>query len=181
MTGGFFMFNFYHFAIQQALFYSVEILLTFITKIKNNIMIKHLHSVWAYLVLLAIIIAFTNALLGLIANKEFKTKDLRLALFALIFAHIQLLLGFMAYYVSPFYATLREIGMGASMKEAAVRLIVVEHPLMMILAIILITVGFSKHKKKASDKEKFKTIALFYGLALLFVLSKIPWYQWFTK
>lgn len=144
-------------------------------------MIKHLHSGWAYLVLLVLIATFINALLGFIANKEFKTKDLRLALFALIFAHIQLLLGFVTYYVSPFYATLREIGMGASMKDATVRLIVVEHPLMMILAIILITIGFSKHKKKTSDKDKFKTIAIFYGLALLFVLSKIPWHQWFTK
>lgn len=144
-------------------------------------MIKHLHSVWAYLVLFALIATFINALLGFFAKKEFKTKDLRLALFALIFAHIQLLLGFMAYYVSPFYATLREIGMGATMKDATTRLIIVEHPLMMILAIVLITIGFSKHKKKTIDSDKFKTIAIFYGLALLFVLSKIPWHQWFTK
>lgn len=144
-------------------------------------MIKHLHSGWAYLVLLALTIAFINALLGFFANKEFKTKDLRLALFALIFAHIQLILGFITYYVSPFYEAMREVGMGATMKDATARLIIVEHPLMMILAIILITVGFSKHKTKTLGKEKFKTIALFYGLALLFVLSKIPWHQWFTK
>ncbi len=144
-------------------------------------MIKYVHSVWAYFVLLALIAAFINALFGFFAKKEFKTKDLRLALFALIFAHIQLILGFITYYVSPFYEAMRKVGMGTTMKDAATRLIIVEHPLMMILAITLITIGFSKHKTKTLDKEKFKTIALFYGLALLFILSKIPWHQWFTK
>ncbi len=143
-------------------------------------MIKHLHSGWAYLVLLVLIIAFINALLGVLKNKDFKEKDLRLSLFTLIFAHIQLILGIIMYFVSPFYAHMREIGMGASMKDATIRLFVVEHPLMMVLAIVLITVGFSKHKKKTTDKAKFKTIAIFYGIALLLVLSKIPWHQWFS-
>jgi hypothetical protein len=51
---------------------------------------------------------------------------------------------------------------------------------MMILAIILITIGFSKHKKQTTDKGKFKTIMLYYGIALLFVLSRIPWGNWFS-
>jgi len=144
-------------------------------------MIKHLHSVWAYLVLLVLILAFINALVGFVKNKEFKAKDLRLSLFALITAHIQLVLGIIMYYVSPYYTQMREIGMKASMQDKTIRLFVVEHPLMMILAIVLITIGFSKHKKKTSDKAKFKTIAIFYGIALLFILSKIPWQQWFSK
>jgi multisubunit Na+/H+ antiporter MnhB subunit len=51
---------------------------------------------------------------------------------------------------------------------------------MMILAIVLITMGFSKHKRKTTDAEKFKTLAIYYGIALLFVLSRIPWNQWFS-
>jgi len=144
-------------------------------------MIKHLHSGWAYLVLLVLLIAFFNTLIGLIANKEFKVKDLRLSLFALITAHIQLVLGVIMYYVSPFYKHMRQVGMGASMHDKTARLFVIEHPLMMILAIVLITIGFSKHKKKTSDKAKFKTITIFYGIALLLILSKIPWQQWFTN
>ena len=70
--------------------------------------------------------------------------------------------------------------MGAAMKDPEVRLIVIEHPLVMIIAVVLITMGFSKHKKKEADKSKFKTIALFYGIALLLVLSRIPWSQWFN-
>ena len=142
---------------------------------------KILHSYWAYLVVLLLVIAVINAFIGLTKNKNFSDKDLRISLFTLIVIHIQLILGFVVYYVSPYYESMREIGMGATMKDAVIRLYTVEHPLMMILAIILITIGFSKHKKQTTDKGKFKTLAIFYGLGLLFVLSRIPWSQWFAE
>ncbi len=144
-------------------------------------MIKTVHSYWAYLVVLLLVIAFVNALIGLTKNKEFSDKDLRISLFTLIVIHIQLILGFIVYYVSPYYESMREIGMAATMKDAVIRLYTVEHPLMMILAIVLITIGFSKHKKQITDKGKFKTITIFYGLGLLFVLSRIPWSHWFGE
>ncbi len=138
-----------------------------------------IHSGWAYITLIILIFAVYNAIKGLTSKKEFEDKDLRISLFTLIVAHIQLILGFIAYFTSDYFSSLVENGMGASMKDAVVRLFAVEHPLMMILAIVLITVGFSKHKKKTADKDKFKTIAIFYGIALLFILSKIPWSHWF--
>jgi len=139
---------------------------------------KIIHSYWAYLVVLLLVLAVVNSVIGLIKNKKFTDKDLRISLFSLITIHIQLLLGFVVYYLSPFYESMREIGMGATMKDAGLRLYIIEHPLMMVLAVVLITIGFSKHKKQKDDKGKFKTLAIFYGLALLFVLSKIPWSQW---
>ena len=137
------------------------------------------HSGWAYIALLILIIAFINAIIGLTSNKEFKDKDLRISLFTLIIAHIQLIIGFIAYFTSDYFTSLVENGMGATMKDAVVRLFVVEHPLMMILAVVFITIGFSKHKSKTTDKSKFKTITIFYGIALLLVLSRIPWSHWF--
>ena len=66
------------------------------------------------------------------------------------------------------------------MGDAASRLLATEHPIMMIEAIIIITVGWSKHKKKTDDHKKFKTFVIFYGIGLLLMLSKIPWNQWPT-
>jgi len=143
-------------------------------------MIKMLHSGWAYITLIILIFAVANALIGFTSKKEFKDKDLRISLFTLIVAHLQLIIGLIAYFVSAQFAYLLEHGMGATMKEPSIRLFVVEHPLMMILAITVITVGFSKHKKQTTDDGKFKTIALYYGIALVFVLSRIPWSSWFT-
>jgi len=143
-------------------------------------MIKMLHSGWAYITLIILVFAVVNAVIGLSSKKEFKDKDLRISLFTLIVSHIQLIIGFLALFVSTQFSFVLENGMGAAMKEPTIRLFVIEHPLMMILAIVLITMGFSKHKKQTTDAGKFKTIALYYGLGLLFVLSRIPWNQWIS-
>jgi len=144
-------------------------------------MTKMIHSYWAYLVLLILIVAVVNAVMGLTSKKEFTAKDLRISLFALIASHIQLIIGFIAYYTSDFYLIMREAGMGEVMKNSDLRKILVEHPLVGIIAITLITIGFSKHKKKTTDSAKFKTIAVFYAIALLLILSRIPWSQWFSN
>ena len=60
-------------------------------------MTKMIHSYWAYLVLLILIIAVANAIMGFTSKKEFKAKDLRISLFALIASHIQLIIGLIAY------------------------------------------------------------------------------------
>lgn len=143
-------------------------------------MIRMLHSGWAYVTLLILIFAVVNVITGLVSKREFKDRDLRISLFTLIVAHIQLIIGFIAYFLSAQFQYLLDNGMGAAMKESEIRYFIIEHPLIMILSIILITIGFSKHKRKTSDKEKFKVIAIYYGLALIFILSRIPWSRWFT-
>jgi Na+/H+-dicarboxylate symporter len=138
---------------------------------------KNVHSYWAYLVLAILIFAVVNAVIGVAKKKKFTDKDLRVGLFALIVSHIQLLIGLVWYFMSPWFSTLTEDA-GAVMKEKSLRLLAVEHPVMMILAIVFITIGWSKHKKKTTDNAKFKTFAIFYGIGLLLMLSKIPWNNW---
>ncbi|WP_372768510.1 hypothetical protein [Lutibacter sp.] len=144
-------------------------------------MTKMIHSYWAYLVLIILIAAVVNAAIGLTSKKEFKAKDLRISLFALITAHIQLIFGFIVYYTSTYYETMRSLGMGDVMKNSELRKPLIEHPLMILIAIALITIGFSKHKKKTTDAGKFKTISIFYGIALLLILAVIPWDLWFSN
>jgi multisubunit Na+/H+ antiporter MnhB subunit len=144
-------------------------------------MTKMIHSYWAYIVLIILIAAVVNALIGLTSKKEFKAKDLRISLFSLIASHIQLIIGFIAYFTSTFYQSMKSLGMGEVMRNSELRKPLVEHPLMIIIAIALITIGFSKHKKKTTDNSKFKTIAIFYGIALILILAVIPWNLWFTK
>ncbi len=141
-------------------------------------MIKMMHSGWAYVVLILVIVAVISAIMGMNSNKEFSKKSKSIALFALIASHIQLLAGLAAYFVAPGYLYFKEHGMGATMKDSSARDQFMEHPLLMIIAIILITIGFSKHKSKPNSKGKFKTIAIFYGIALLLMLVKIPWAAW---
>lgn len=140
--------------------------------------IQVLHSYWAYLVLLVLIIAVINAIAKSVGKKEYGPKDFRISLFTLIVSHIQLLIGLILYFVSPRLQLFSEIGMGGIMKDAINRLYLVEHPTINILAVALITIGYSKHKKKLTSAPKLKTIAIFYTIALVLILSRIPWSTW---
>ena len=78
------------------------------------------------------------------------------------------------YFVSPLGSAVF-----GQMKNEAYRLTSLEHPLVNIIAIVLITIGWSKHKKSVTNEAKFKSIAIFYGLGLVLILSRIPWSLWF--
>ena len=140
--------------------------------------IQVLHSYWAYLVLLILILAVVNAIAKTVGKKEYSAKDFRLFLFTLIVSHIQLLIGFILYFVSPRFALFGELGMGGVMKDAVNRLYLVEHPLINIIVVALITIGYSKHKKKLTSTPKLKTVAIFYTIALVLLVSRIPWSAW---
>ncbi|MGK0254087.1 MAG: hypothetical protein ACI9OE_001575 [Mariniflexile sp.] len=141
--------------------------------------IKNVHSYWAYLVLLVLVIAVVNALIKTFGDKEYTAKDFRISLFALIVSHIQLLIGLLLYFVSPRFDLWSELG-GEVMKNSIARLYLVEHPLVNIIAVVLITMGYSKHKKKLTSKAKLKPLAIFYTIALLLLLSRIPWSDWLS-
>lgn len=138
--------------------------------------IQSLHSIWAYLSLAVLLIAVLNALSGYFSKRTFETKDLRISLFALIFSHIQLVLGLVVYFVSPL--GLEAFSTEGAMKNPELRLTMLEHPLINIIAIALITVGWSLHKK-VEGTVKFRRIMVFYSLGLLLILSRIPWKMWF--
>jgi len=140
--------------------------------------VKVLHSYWAYLVLLILFMATINALIKFFGKKEFHAKDFRISLFTLIVSHLQLLLGLLLYFVSPRLQVWSESGMGGVMKDSVNRLYLVEHPLVNIIAVVLITMGYSKHKKKLTSTPKFKMLSIFYTIALVLYLSRIPWDAW---
>lgn len=138
--------------------------------------IQRLHSGVAYLALLLLVIAIVNSRTY---YEEFAPKDRKLALFALIFAHTQLLIGLILYFLSPLgYSNIANLGMGEVMKNPEFRQMVVEHPVINIIAVVLITIGWSKHKKSSTSQGKFKNILIFYALGLLLILSRIPWSTW---
>ena len=82
--------------------------------------------------------------------------------------------------MKDYFTTFQEIGgMGELMANKPLRNLIVEHPTTMIIAVALVTIGYSKHKKKLVSKPKFKMLAIFYSIALALVLYMIPWNLWF--
>ncbi|HWS59959.1 MAG TPA: hypothetical protein VN182_03430 [Flavobacterium sp.] len=135
--------------------------------------IQKAHSGWAYVTLLLLVIAVVNSIIGLVSKKEYTEKDKKMGLYALGAIHTQALIGLLVYFVSPLGIS------GFSMSDSALRLTSMEHPLMNVLGIVLMTVGWVKHKKLTTNESKFKTVSIYYGLGLLLILSRIPWGLWF--
>ncbi|MEX0609257.1 MAG: cytochrome B [Balneolaceae bacterium] len=130
----------------------------------------HAHSGLRWIVLVLIIWALGQAISGWMGQKEYGKTDRLSALFAMIFTHIQLLIGLVLYFISPKVAFVEGV-----MADSVMRFYTVEHILLMVIAIALITVGFSTAKRTADDVARHKKIAVYYGIGLLLILISIPW------
>ena len=141
--------------------------------------LQHAHSGLAYLALLALILVILWSLVGALSGRDFLEKDRKIALIAFILCHVQLLVGLILYFVSPLgYALLAG---GGAMADSAARLTALEHPLINIIAIVLITIGYSRTKKLESSKAKFRSIYMMYAIGLILILSRIPWGNWLSN
>ena len=132
-----------------------------------DILVKS-HSGLRWVVLALLIGAIINAFTG--KSRTYEKKDKMLNLFAMVFLHIQLLLGLVLYFTSP-----RVKFSGGWMKDDSFRFYGMEHILMMVIAIVLVTIGHSKAKKQSESAKKFKTISLWYTIALIIIIAAIPW------
>ncbi|MDX1617809.1 MAG: cytochrome B [Balneolaceae bacterium] len=137
--------------------------------------LQHLHSYLAYLVIFGLIVGIVNGLAGWFKERSFEERDRKLALPGLIMTHLQLLFGLILYFVSPLgWGDLS----GSAMGDPVSRLYVLEHPLTMIIAVVMVTVGYSRAKKPAEDKKRFRSHWLYYSIGLALMLSRIPWQAW---
>lgn len=128
------------------------------------------HSGWRWIVLLLLVAAIVKMHMGWKGKKSFTTGDKKLALFAMIAFHIQFLFGWILYFLSG------KVHFGEGwMKNEVFRFYGMEHVLMMTIAMILITMGYSKSKKKDTDVAKYKVVAVFYTIAFVLILASIPW------
>ncbi|MBK8547003.1 MAG: hypothetical protein IPL63_06360 [Saprospiraceae bacterium] len=133
--------------------------------------IKSIHSYFAWAALALIIIAIISTILT--KNKE-SVSYKKWAFFGLMAVHIQLLIGLTLYFLSPFgFDNLS----GDSMKDSFTRLLAVEHPFTNIVAIILISIGYSQSKKADYGSKK---VLIFYTIGLILLLSRVPWSTWLS-
>ena len=126
--------------------------------------IKHLHHFLPFIFYIVLLVAIVKAYLVKFSNPK---KDKLLTL-TLILAHTQLLLG--VYLMIDFISKA-----GVHMGESANRFITVEHPLTMLIGVILITVGKVKAKKIEDIAEANKTIFVYFLIALIMFVLRTPW------
>lgn len=134
----------------------------------------HTHSFLRWIMLLLLIVTVFRAYNGWKSNRSYTSADKKLSLFTLIFSHVQLLIGFVLYMVSP-TVQLALSDMGSAMKDKMLRFWAVEHISAMIISIMIITIGHALAKRAQSDSQKFKKTFTFFLAGLILILITIPW------
>ncbi|MEQ9298859.1 MAG: hypothetical protein RIF33_09860 [Cyclobacteriaceae bacterium] len=132
------------------------------------------HSWLRWITLLLAVVVIFKSYAGWFVGGTYSRGDNGLAASFVGTLHLQLLIGLVLYvFLSPITSAAFQ-DFGAAMKDSAVRYWAVEHIFVMIIGIIIAQVGRTKAKKSYGDVKKFRTQAIFFTIAILLILSRIP-------
>lgn len=134
-----------------------------------------IHSWLRWIILLASVVVIIKSLVGLFGGGEYKKLDNILAASFVGTMHLQLLIGLVLYiFLSPVTTSAFQ-NMSEAMSNSAIRYWAVEHITVMILAVIAAQAGRSISKKSDDAIVKFRFQAIFFGISLFLILTRIPW------
>lgn len=133
-----------------------------------------LHSLTRWLVLVSLLYAIVNSYRGWLFHKPWLRSDDIIRHTTATIAHVQLVLGAVLYFISPIVNYFLH-NFSTAVHDRIIRFFGMEHITMMLVGITLVTIGSAKAKRKTTDREKFKTMAIWFSIALLIILSSIPW------
>jgi len=136
----------------------------------------HLHNILRWVILVLLLLSVVKSYSGWKGKKPFSDGDRKTWLFTMIAAHTTLILGLYQWLAGRMGMITTKLPEGTSfMKEKLYRFFWMEHPLLMIISIILITLGYGMAKKPVSDEVKYKKAFQFFIIALILILIGIPW------
>ncbi|MHB9140576.1 MAG: hypothetical protein ACYC25_01720 [Paludibacter sp.] len=132
-----------------------------------------LHSSLRWLILFSFLYALIRAYYGWLANQKFNKLDSKVLLITSSLAHLQLVIGIVLYFVSPVVSYFLH-NFKTAVHQEQFRFFGMEHALMMLIAITIITIGSVIAKRKATDKGKFRTIAIWYSVGIILIVAFMP-------
>lgn len=132
----------------------------------------YLHSFLRWFVLISLIVAVYKAYRGYFSNAAFKKGDNAIRHWIATIAHVQLMVGMVLYFQSPLIKYFLKNGAKESFEFLFFGMI---HSTLMLVAIVIVTIGSAMAKRRKTDKEKFRTMLVWYSLALIIIFIAIPW------
>lgn len=134
--------------------------------------ILQLYSLWAILTLTIIFYTILRFFFKAYHNKVFKSTDLRVVLFGLIFSNIQFVIGAILYFLSPKFSWWQN-GIEQIFQNEEYFFYLVKRPFLIVLAILSITIGWSLFKKAKTEKTRFVRLGIFNLIGFLLLLAAI--------
>lgn len=131
------------------------------------------HNALRWVFLAFLLVSLVQSYSGWFGNKSYTKQANTIKTITVSLVHLQLIVGLILYFVSPLVAGFLE-NVGEGMKEKDLRFFGMEHFIMMVFAVIAITIGSAKSKRQANDTAKYKTIAIWFTVALLLILLAAP-------
>lgn len=135
------------------------------------------HNIMRWVVLILLVIALVRALLGWFGNKEWTSTDARLGMFYSVSLDIQLLLGLILYFALSPITRIGFSDFGAAMQNADLRYFLLEHVLLMVVAVVFAHIGVATSKRTDESVGKYRRIAIWFGLSLIVILLGMPWFR----
>lgn len=132
------------------------------------------HSLVRWFVLSTIIYSIYRVYKGYFKNSRFTKFDNFIRHSTATIAHIQLIIGVILYIKSPIIKYFW-LNFNDTIKNIDVAFFGLIHITLMLIAIVLLTIGSSLANRTSTDKEKFKTILIWFSIALFIIFIAIPW------
>jgi hypothetical protein len=136
-----------------------------------------LHSWLRWILLILGLIVLVKSYIGWFGNKNYLKSDNTMSIILVAIFHIQLILGLLLYF---FYSPLVKSAFqdfGLAMQDSQLRYWAVEHIFIMILSIVIAQFGRIRIKKVHQAVGKHRNAAIYFSMAYILILSRIPWDQ----
>lgn len=132
------------------------------------------HSLIRWLVVAFLLYSIYRAFVGYLNDKPFSKTDNAFRHWTATIAHIQLMVGIILYTQSPIVKYFwRKTETDLQNLDSTFYGII--HIFLMLTAIVLLTIGSALAKRQPTDKEKFKTMLVWFSIALIIIFIAVPW------
>ena len=132
------------------------------------------HSLIRWLVFAFLLYSIYRAFVGYLNDKPFSKTDNAFRHWTATIAHIQLMVGIILYTQSPivkYFWRKTE----TDLQNLDLTFYGIIHIFLMLTAIVLLTIGSALAKRQPTDEEKFKTMLVWFSIALIIIFIAVPW------
>lgn len=131
-----------------------------------------IHSLLRWLMVLSLGYSIYRAWYGYRFLTPFTKTDNALRHWTATIAHMQLLAGMVLYSQSPM---VKYFNTGTGDMNGEPKFFGAIHIAVMLIAIVVLTIGSAKAKRKTADSGKFRTMLLYFSIAAIIIFVAIPW------